>query len=103
MGPGLDKGTGASVHPTLSSLYIDLVLNAGGPKNRVPPKLTGKGSSIYAGRRKEAQASSFLSPLPWINSWPMRLQGFISATEGLLTAYWGSRRLSISALRGEGG
>ncbi|CUS08139.1 unnamed protein product [Tuber aestivum] len=88
-GPALDKKAVASVHPILSSLYTDLVLNADEPKNPPPTKLSGKGGSKNAGKQKEVHADSFLSPSLWLNSRPMWLRGLISAADALLVAVLG--------------
>ncbi|PWW76366.1 hypothetical protein C7212DRAFT_343566 [Tuber magnatum] len=88
-GPALDKQTVASVHPILSSLYTDLVLNADGPKNPPPAKLTGKRSSKNTGKQKEARTDSFFSRSSWLNSRQMWLRGLVSAGEGLLAAVLG--------------
>ncbi|PUU75755.1 rRNA processing/ribosome biogenesis-domain-containing protein [Tuber borchii] len=85
-GPALDKQTVASVHPILSSLYTDLVLNADEPKTTLPAKPVGKRGNRNTGKQKEIHADSLLSSSSRPNSRPMWLRGLISAAEELLVA-----------------
>jgi len=84
-GPALDKQTITSVHPILSSLYTDLVLNADEPKTALPAKPVGKRGNKNTGKQKEVHADSLLSSSR-PNSRPMWLRGLISAAEELLVA-----------------
>ncbi|PWW74931.1 hypothetical protein C7212DRAFT_358741 [Tuber magnatum] len=88
-GPALVKQTVASVHPILSSLYTDLVLNADEPKSPPPAKPTRRRGGKNTGKQKEAHADSFLSPSSRLNSRPTWLRGLISAAEKLLVAVLG--------------
>lgn len=85
-GPALDKQTVTSVHPILSSLYTDLVLNADEPKTTLPVKPVGKRGNRNTGKQKEIHADSLLSSSSRPNSRPMWLRGLISAAEELLVA-----------------
>ncbi|KAG0635259.1 rRNA processing/ribosome biogenesis-domain-containing protein [Tuber brumale] len=88
-GPALDKQTVSSIHPILSSLYTDLVLNAEEPKNSPPVKPAGKRSNRNTGKQKEVHADSLLSPPSQLNSRPTWLRGLVSAAEELLVAALG--------------
>lgn len=85
-GPALDKQTVTLVHPILSSLYTDLVLNADEPKTTLPAKPVGKRGNRNTGKQKEIHADSLLSSSSRPNSRPMWLRGLISAAEELLVA-----------------
>jgi len=84
-GPALDKQTITSVHPILSSLYTDLVLNTDELKTALPTKPPGKHGSRKTGKQKEVHADSLLSSSR-PNSRPMWLRGLISAAEELLVS-----------------
>ncbi|KAG0125157.1 rRNA processing/ribosome biogenesis-domain-containing protein [Tuber indicum] len=88
-GPALDEQTVSSIHPILSSLYADLVLNAEEPKNSLPAKPAGKRSNRNTGKQKEVHADSLLPSSSRLNSRPTWLRGLVSAAEELLVAVLG--------------